>query len=265
MPSYIRDIAKKVLPKQTLPTVMQITGDLQSIWYAGNKFICPCCGNQFRQFRTGGVNNRVNAVCPKCNSLERHRVLWLYLQNKTNLFVDKLRVLHVCPEYFFFLALNYRSNLEYIGAGLNAPFAKVEMDITNIQAPENSFDVILCSHVLEHIPDDHQAMSELFRVLKPGGWAILQVPLDYERENTFEDFSITSPKDRERLFGKDDHVRVYGLDYKDRLEKAGFIVKEEDYVKELGKEIMTKYCLPEREDIYCCKKPISSENKDESI
>ncbi|WP_193201006.1 class I SAM-dependent methyltransferase [Nostoc sp. MG11] len=158
------------------------------------------------------------------------------------------------PGVFFWKALNSLPLIEYTGAGLNAPFATVEMDITNIHQPDNLYDVILCNHVLEHIPEDHKAMCELFRVLKPGGWAILQVPLDYERKTTFEDFSITSPKDKEYFFGKDDHVRVYGLDYKDRLEKAGFTVEVIDYVKELKQENILKHCLPDREDIYLCIK-----------
>jgi SAM-dependent methyltransferase len=251
----LRTVAKQILPKNYLPLAMQIAGSLQSAWYAGEEYICPCCGGKFRQLITGGVNNRPNAVCPKCNSFERHRLLWLYLENKTNLFTDKLRMLHVCPEYFFQKSLKSMPNLEYIGAGLAAPFATVEMDITDIHEPDNFYDVILCNHVLEHIPEDHKAMTELFRVLKPGGWAILQVPVDFSREKTFEDSSITSPKDREIHFGKDDHVRVYGRDYKDRLQKAGFIVQVEDYCQELGIEIIEKYCLPEKDDIYFCIKP----------
>lgn len=252
--SYIRDLAKQILPKQTFPTVMQFTGEIQAMWYAGEQYTCPCCRGTFRQFMTGGVNNRQNAVCPKCNSYERHRLLWLYLQNKTNFFFEKLKVLHVCPEFFFWKTLNSIPLIEYVGAGLNAPFATLEMDITNIHQPDNFYDVILCNHVLEHVPEDHKAMSELFRVLKPGGWAILQVPLDYKRETTFEDFSITSPKDREYFFGKDDHVRVYGLDYKDRLEKAGFTVEIVDYIRELGEKMVAKYCLEDREDIYLVHK-----------
>jgi len=126
------------------------------------------------------------------------------------------------------------------------------MDITNIPYEDNSFGVILCSHVLEHIPDDRKAMRELYRVLKPGGWAILQVPII--RDKTFEDFSITKPEDRERVFGQWDHVRAYGKDYRDRLEKAGFKVRVDDYVKRLGADKIKKYALKENEDIYYCEK-----------
>jgi SAM-dependent methyltransferase len=219
-------------------------------------YICPCCNGIFDKFLDGGLHKRPNAICPNCNSYERHRLLWFYLNNKTNLFTDKLRVLHVCPEYFYKEALTSMPNLEYVGAGIEAPFADIEMDITDIHEPDNSYDVILCSHVLEHIPDDHKAMQELFRVLKPSGWAILQVPIDVQREKTFEDFSITSPEEREIYFGQDDHVRVYGLDYKNKLENAGFIVKVEDYAQELGAEMIEKHCLPQRDDIYFCTKSL---------
>jgi SAM-dependent methyltransferase len=253
----LRTIAKQVLPKNSLPLAMEITGALQSIWYVGEEFTCPCCNGKFRQFITAGVNNRLNARCPKCNSFERHRLLWLYLKRKTNLFTDKLRVLHICPEYFFQKNLKSMPNIEYIGAGLAAPFATVEMDITDIDEPDNSYDVILCNHVLEHVQKDYKALKELFRVLKSDGWAILQVPVDFNREETFEDPSITSPKDREIYFGKDDHVRVYGLDYKNRLEKAGFRVKVEDYAQELGTEMIKQHCLQKKDDIYFCTKPIN--------
>lgn len=144
------------------------------------------------------------------------------------------------------------SNLDYISADLNSPMAMVKMDITNILYEDNSFDVILCSHVLEHVVDDRKAMRELFRVLKPGGWGILQVPI--LRDKTFEDPSIVSPEDRERIFGQKDHVRIYGRDYKDRLEEAGFTVKVDGYVRELGDDKIKKHGLSEDQDIYFCAK-----------
>jgi predicted SAM-dependent methyltransferase len=144
------------------------------------------------------------------------------------------------------------SNLDYVSADINSPLAMVKMDITNIPCEDNSFDTILCSHVLEHVMDDQKAMRELFRVLKPEGWAILQVPIDCERDKTFEDPNIVSPEDREKFFGLSDHVRVYGLDYKDRLEKAGFKVKVDHYVKNLGDDMVEKHRLWRGEDIYFC-------------
>lgn len=252
--SSLRSLTKQLIPRQHLPAVMEIYGLLQSSLYGGDQVICPCCNGRFRKFLPGGVDRRPNAVCPRCNSLERHRLLWLYLKNKTNILHARLKVLHIAPEYVFQKAFTSMDNISYVSAGLNAPFANVVMDITNILDDDNSFDVILCNHVLEHIMDDQKAMKELFRVLKPEGWAILQSPVDVKREKTFEDPSIVLPKERERFFGKDDHVRVYGLDYKDRLEQAGFTVKIDSYTKSLGIEMIEKCGLSEDEDIYFCTK-----------
>jgi len=163
-------------------------------------------------------------------------------------------MLHVAPEPALEKLFRQYIGAGYLTADLFNPDVMIIMDITDIQYADNSFDVIICNHVLEHVMADHQAMSEIFRVLKPGGWAILQVPVDRNRETTFENPSITSPRDRERLFGKDDHVRVYGLDYKDRLEKAGFQVKLEKYINELDADTIEQHCLRDVEDIYFCRK-----------
>jgi len=228
---------------------------ISSLMYIGKQVTCSCCNGSFRKFLSYGVKARENALCPRCESLERHRLLWLYLKNKTNFFTDNLRVLHFAPEYFFQKTFKSMPNLDYISADLTSPFAMVKMDITNIVYEDNSFDVILCCHVLEHIIDDNRALMELFRVLKPGGWAILQAPIDLKRDKTFEDTNIVIPKDRERIFGQEDHVRIYGRDYKDRLEKAGFTVKVDAYGREMGDDMIKKYGLMKDEDIYFCTKP----------
>jgi SAM-dependent methyltransferase len=131
----------------------------------------------------------------------------------------------------------------------------ISLDITDIPYAENTFDVVLCSHVLEFIPDDHKAMSELYRILKPGGWALLLVPFDAEGSETFEDLKVFDPKERERLFGKFDHVRVYGRDFKDRLEHAGFMVREECYAQEPGPTLAQRYGLLAELDMFYCTKP----------
>jgi len=201
-----------------------------------------------------GVVQRKNAQCPRCGSLERHRLLWLYLQSRTNLFSAKHRLLHVAPEPVLQQHIQAHPDIDYVSADIDSPLASIKMDLTAIPHHAQSFDVILCSHVLEHIENDQQAMRELFRILKPGGWAILQVPLDPERETTFEDPSITSPEDRLRFFNQHDHVRIYGRDYKDRLEQAGFTVYAERYVQELGEKATTRYCLDKNETVYLCLK-----------
>lgn len=148
-------------------------------------------------------------------------------------------------------------NLDYISVDLESPIAMAKMDITDMQFPDNHFDCIICYHVLEHIPHDRRAMKEIVRVLKPSGWAILQVPI--LREKTFEDPTIKTPEEREKVFGQRDHVRIYGLDYKDRLGSVGFAVKLDDYVKKLGDDAIKRYSLTEDENIYFCSKPSRTE------
>ncbi|MEC4815283.1 MAG: methyltransferase domain-containing protein [Scytonema sp. PMC 1069.18] len=231
---------------------------VQSILYSGNKVSCPCCNSNFRTFLPAGINARPNAECPKCFSLERHRLIWLFLKNHTNLLSEKLKVLHVAPEFQLYRLLRSLSNLDYLSADLSAPRAMVNVDITNMHFTDNSFDVILCNHVLEHVSDDSKALKELYRVLKPGGWALLQVPLNGNLDKTFEDPNIVSPEDRLKFYGQKDHLRLYGRDYKDRLEAAGFQVAVYDYLQELGSHTSEKYRLESDddncEDIYFCRK-----------
>jgi len=186
--------------------------------------------------------------------LERHRLLWLYFKNRTNLFTDRLWLLHFAPEQVFEKAFKSLNNLDYLTADLYSDSVMVKMDIMNITYEDNSFDAIICSHVLEHVTDDRKAMREMFRVLKPGGWAIVMVPIS--GDVTFEDPSIVTHEDRERFFGQWNHVRFYGRDIEDRLESAGFDVKVDGYVRELGRSKISRYGLLESEDIYFCVKPL---------
>lgn len=186
--------------------------------------------------------------------MERDRLIWLYLKEKTNIFYSELKILHFAPEYIFQKKLSSFPNLDYISADLYSHRALVKMDVTNIEYQDSTFDVVLCNHVLEHVVDDRKAINELFRVLKPEGWAIIQSPVDNTRNETFEDNTIKSPEDRERTFGRYDHVRIYGKDYKNRLKKAGFEVKvDRDFVKELEGKV-EEYGLGGEKEIYLCKK-----------
>jgi SAM-dependent methyltransferase len=164
--------------------------------------------------------------------------------------------LHFAPEHIIQKKLRACSNLDYTSADLDSPLAMVRLDITDIPYAENTFDVILCSHVLEHIPDDHQAMGELYRILKPGGWALVLVPFDPERAETFEDPDVVDPKERLRLFGQSDHVRIYGCDLKDRLERVGFTVRQEFYARELGPILAERYGLLVELDMFYCTKSV---------
>ena len=219
----------------------------------GDRYLCPLCEGRFRQFWPSGIDDRPNTLCPQCSSLERHRLLWLYLKNRTDFFTADLQLLHFAPEAILRDRFKAQPNITYLSTDLDSDLADVHMDITDLQFEDNRFDVILCVHVLEHIPDDAQAMKELYRVLKPGGWAIVQSPMDVHRATTFEDPSITSPEERERVFNQRDHVRLYGRDYEDRLEAAGFSVKIDGYVRELGEQAQT-YGLNPEEDVYFCTK-----------
>ncbi len=230
-------------------------------FYAGKRYRCPLCGGRFRRllsFRPEGgagfAGLRRNARCPRCGSLERHRLLWLFLQERTNLFRDRLKVLSVAPEFLVQKLLLTLPNLEYLSVDLDSPLALERMDITDMRFADGEFDVILCNHVLEHIPDDRRAMRELHRVLKPGGWAIVQTPVHEDREKTIEDPSVTAPQERARLFGQVDHVRAYGRDYPQRLREAGFTVEVVDYASQMDPDSVERYALVEHEDVYVCAK-----------
>lgn len=189
----------------------------------GNDRFCPVCNKPSKQFRSFGRTNRVDAQCVRCGSLERHRLVWLYFQKKTDLFDQKpKKMLHFAPERCFVPQLTSIIGDGYITADLYADNAMVKMDVTEIRYPDASFDVLYCSHVLEHVVEDRKALREFHRVLKPQGWAMILVPAIGDK--TQEDLSITDPAMRLRLYGQRDHVRLYGLDFADRLRETGFNV-----------------------------------------
>ncbi len=220
------NLMKKVgflLPRPVLGSLRAARDLALRTWYRGRGRWCPVCDQPSRKFQRGGVNSREDARCPRCRAMERHRFVWLYFTRRTNLFDGQpKRVLHVAPEQCFETRLKDRLGAGYVTADLVDPHVMELMDITSIQYPDESFDVIYCSHVLEHVPDDQRAMREFHRVLKKSGWAVLLVPITADR--TFEDPSIVRPSDRLRLFGQEDHVRRYGPDYVNRLRRAGFEV-----------------------------------------
>ncbi|MFN3402861.1 MAG: class I SAM-dependent methyltransferase [Cytophagaceae bacterium] len=253
MKKLISFIIRKI-PRKYLQLVSPITLKVISLFYRGNNVECPIIQKKYRKFLPYGRIPRPNALCPDSLSLERHRLMWLYLKNKTNFFTANLKVLHIAPEHCFINKFESLPNLDYITADLESPLAKVKMDIHAIPFKENTFDVAFCNHVMEHVDDDIKAMSEIYRVLKPGGWAIIQSPIDPALEKTFEDPTIISPAEREKAYGQSDHVRTYGKDYKQRLEKAGFHVTEDRYVMEMDPELVKYYALPSEEIIYLCRK-----------
>jgi SAM-dependent methyltransferase len=227
---------------------------VRAVAYRGNRRFCPVCELTSRRFAPGGSIPREDALCVHCGALERHRFFWVYASRRTNLFDGKpKKMLHVAPESCFRSALQQRLGDGYLTADLVSPEAMVKMDITNINYPDRYFDVIYCSHVLEHVQDDRRAMREFYRTLKNTGWAILLVPITVDR--TVEDPSIVDPEERSRVFGQKDHVRRYGPDYVDRLRDAGFSVE----VTEVSDLVLTEEAermglTPASARIYYCTK-----------
>jgi len=253
MRAIIKFLVRKV-PRPILIKFSYIFSWVMSLFYKGNNVECPVCENNFRKFLPYGNQGLDNRLCPKCLSLERHRLIWLFLKQKTNFFDAQLKVLHIAPEQPFLKRFKSLKKLDYTTADLESPIADVKMDIREMPFDDNSYDVLMCNHVLEHIDDEQKATTEIYRVLKKGGWAILQVPLDASIEETYEDLSITDPKEREKLFGQYDHVRLYGRDYPKRLEKSGLKVIPDKLVTEIGEELAERYRLDKSELLYFCKK-----------
>lgn len=257
MLKFLISVTSRFVPRHHLQLfaggVLKVVG----LFYRGNRFQDPITGISYRKLLPyGRVNMRSNALAPDSMSLERHRLIWLYLKERTNFFKVPNKVLHVAPEYCFIKRFAKMKNLDYITADINSPWAKVKLDVQNIPMNDNTFDVVLCNHVLEHVEDDQKAMREMYRVMKPGGFGIFQVPLDTTIEQTVEDKTINTPALRELHFGQRDHIRLYGLDYPQRLRQAGFIVTEDNYVNSIPKELATRYALPKDEVIYLCVKPV---------
>ena len=235
------------VPRPLLIKLSYVVRPFIAFYLKGNNYTDPIDNKSFRKFLPYGYEvQRQNVLSPSTLSLERHRLLWLYLTNETNFFTSKKKVLHMAPEQCF-LSRFKKLNHEYITADLDSPIADVKADIVNLPFNDNSFDVIFCNHVLEHIQDDTKAIKELFRVMKKGGMGVFQVPQDLNRDVTFEDNSITDPKERAKIFGQYDHVRVYGRDYFDKLRSVGFKVEEVNYSQKISSELSSRYRLMEGE------------------
>ena len=243
------------IPRPNLIWWSKFLAPFIDILYRGNELTDPINGKSYRKFLPYGyVKQRDNALSPGTLSLERHRLLWLYLNNETNFFSKTLKVLHVAPEQCFYKLFKNLKKINYTTFDLNSPLADIKGDICNLPFKENSFDFILCNHVLEHINDDKKAMKELYRVLNKNGTAILQVPINQKSSKTLEDSSIVDKKERIEKFGQYDHIRLYGLDYFKKLESFGFKVNPLKYSKEFTEGEIIKYGLIKDEIIPVCKK-----------
>ena len=245
------------IPRPILIRLSFILQPILAVLLKGNKFTDPIDNKSFSKFLPYGYGNqRSNVLSPSTLSLERHRLLWLYLLNETDFFSTTTiqKVLHFAPEQAFYKIFRNQKNIEYTTTDLLSPLADVKADICNLPFEDNTYDIIFCNHVLEHIPDDTKAIQELYRVLKKGGMAILQIPQDLKRATTFADNSIVNQKDRAAIFGQYDHVRIYGRDYFDKLRSIGFTVIEEDYTSKLDPKSVERFCLAKGEIIPVCFK-----------
>lgn len=245
------------LPRPLLIRLSYIFRLFAPFLYKGNKVECPVCERKFSKFLSYGsdIAHRENVLCPYDLTLERHRLMWLYLKRETNFFSNqKIEVLHIAPEQCFYDKFKKQSNLNYLTGDLVSPLADLHFDLHHIPLEDKKFDVVFCNHVLEHVDDAMQCMKELNRVLKIGGWGIMQVPQDFSRDETYEDKNITSPEDREKHYWQKDHVRLFGKDYPDWLKKAGFEVQEYKPSEHFDATFIAKNRLMEKEILYIAKK-----------
>jgi len=245
------------VPRPWLIKLSYVIRPFLALYLKGSTYTDPIDGKSFRKFLPYGYGiQRPNVLSPSTLSLERHRLLWLYLQRETSFFdpAKPMKVLHMAPEQCFLKRFKKLTHIDLITADLYSPIVDVKADILDLPFGDDEFDMIFCNHVLEHIEDDHTAMSELYRVLKPGGMGIFQIPQDYSRATTYEDFSITDPEERAAHFGQYDHVRVYGSDYFDRLRAVGFEVNEVKYTAQLPATEVDQFRLMKGEILPVCRK-----------
>jgi len=267
MNNGVKSALKWIIPANLRPRLKLAWRKIRHFGFA---FQCPFCHARLRgllpfgatfpvlkEKRVVGAGYRRNAICPVCRSWDRERLLYLYLLHESDLFSKPHRVLHLAPESQLEKILRRNPDLAYVTGDLLAPNVMVRMDVTRIPLPDASFDVVLCNHVLPQVPEDQKAMAELFRVMKPGGWAILQVAKSQTLDETIEDLSIATGQGREQAFGEKDSFRIYGRDYNARLARAGFRVEEFSWLDkpELFGGRENRFSLIQEERIHVARKP----------
>lgn len=260
----MKQFIKYILNHIPRPILQRIAGwavPIMGLWYVGRGKECPLCGCRRRKFLPYGyVTQRDNALCPNCLALERHRTLWLWLLRESDIgrgAVALPRLLHVAPEVALmrkFSRIYAKQPADYVTADLESPLADLHFDIQHIPLEDESFDVVICNHIMEHVEDDRLAMREILRIMRKGGWGVILSPVDLQRETTFEDDTITDEAERTRIFGQYDHRRIYGRDYAERLREAGFEVYECDYANLIPAKEKQLYALTD-ELLYIVRKP----------
>ncbi len=260
----MKQFIKYILNHIPRPILQRIAGwavPIMGLWYVGRGKECPLCGCRRRKFLPYGyVTQRDNALCPNCLALERHRTLWLWLLRESDIgrgAVALPRLLHVAPEVALmrkFSRIYAKQPADYVTADLESPLADLHFDIQHIPLKDESFDVVICNHIMEHVEDDRLAMREILRIMRKGGWGVILSPVDLQREKTFEDDTITDEAERTRIFGQYDHRRIYGRDYAERLREAGFEVYECDYANLIPAKEKQLYALTD-ELLYIVRKP----------
>jgi len=255
MISRLVSFTTRFIPRHYLQLVASFLMKVLSLFYRGNRFQDPIDGVKYRKLLPyGRINVRKNALAPNSMSLERHRLIWLYLKRKTDFFTASKKVLHVAPEYCFLKPFRKLKNIDYVTADLISPWADVKLDVQAMPFADNTFDTVICNHVLEHVYSDLKAMAEILRILKPGGFAILQVPMDLTMEQTLEKPEYNTPELREKHYHQRDHLRLYGRDYAKRLASVGFDVLEDNFVMQLPPHEVEYYALPKDEILYIARK-----------
>ena len=249
-----------LIPRPVLQRVAEWIVPVVGLLYLGKGKQCPLCGCQRRKFLPYGyVTSRENALCPNCLSLERHRLLWLWLLRESDIGRGAMalpKMLHIAPEVALMRKFRkmYANNAErYVTADLESPLADIHFDVQQIPLEDESFDCVICNHIMEHVEDDGKALGEIYRIMRRGGWGVILSPVELEREKTFEDDTITDRAERTRIFGQYDHRRIYGRDYAERLRAAGFEVYDIDYKNELSKAEQQLYALPADHLYIVCK------------
>lgn len=228
--------------------VKEALAEARALIFRGDRVECSCCGRTFSHFL---FSTYLTARCPYCLSIERYRLLCRFLSEETDFGKRKMKVLDIGPIWCFQEFCRVRANVEYVSVDISSPLAMHRMDIRDLGFKDSVFDCIICYHVLEHIDDDKKALSELNRVLKPGGWAIIQVPIQLEKT---VDRSMLTKKEQEEILRWPDHLRAYGRDYPEILESACFNVEVVPYGAKFGAEEIERYGLDAGEDIHVCRK-----------